>query len=104
MNKKKILCISIFMGLVLIIGILIRSIFVQKNQIIQLEDNVIQLENEKKENMASEIVLENCPFCGGKAILQPVNQMFYIECEDCELQTNYFESKYELVQYWNNRN
>lgn len=104
MNKKKILCISIFMGLALVIGILVSLTFIQKNQIIQLEDNVVQLENEKKENMASEVVLENCPFCRGKAILQPINTSFYIECEDCELHTDYFDSKYELIQYWNNRN
>ena len=98
MNKKKIIVLG------LIVGVFIISIFIQRNKIISLEEKVIQLENEQKENIASEITLENCPFCDGHPILQPVNQSFYIECEGCKLETNYFGSKYELIQYWNNRN
>ena len=98
MNKKKI----IVLGLIVVVFII--SIFIQRNKIISLEEKVVQLENEQKENIASEIMLENCPFCDGHPILQPVNQRFYIECESCEMRTDYFDSKYELVQYWNNRN
>ena len=98
MNNKK------FIVLVLIFGVFIPSIFIQRNKIVSLEEEVIQLENEQKENIASEITLENCSLCEGHPILQPVNQSFYIECKDCKLRTNYFDSKYELIKYWNNRN
>ena len=98
MNNKK------FIVLVLIFGVFIPSIFIQRNKIVSLEEEVIQLENEQKENIASEITLENCPLCEGHPILQLVNQSFYIECKDCKLRTNYFDSKYELIKYWNNRN
>lgn len=80
-----------------IIVFLVMLTMIQRNKIVQLE-------NEKKENIASEITLENCPFCDGEATIKQVNDSYYIKCEDCKLETNYFDSKYELVQYWNNRN
>lgn len=49
-------------------------------------------------------ILEPCPLCSGNAIVQPVNDSFYIQCEDCKLKTTYFHSKEELVEYWNTRN
>ena len=78
-----------------IIGFLLGITIIQRLKIINLESN-------NKEDI--EITLENCPICEGHPILQQVNQSFYIECEDCELRTNYFDSKYELIKYWNNRN
>ena len=80
-----------------IIGFLLCTSIIQRAKIIQLE-------TDNKENIETEFILENCPFCDGIAIIQQVNNSFYIECEECELHTNYYGSKKELVKYWNNRN
>lgn len=70
----------------------------QKTEIIKLE-----LENEQLKNN-EDIELECCPLCGGNVVMQPVNDSFYIECEECELHTDFFNSKNDLINYWNNRN
>jgi len=47
--------------------------------------------------------LENCPLCGAVVGLYPTKHSFYIECDNCDLQTGYFETKEELISLWNNR-
>ena len=81
----------------IIIGLLIGIVIVQRTKIIQFE-------NDERQNIAEEIALEKCPFCNGKAVIQPVQDSFYIECEKCELHTDFFKSKEKLIRYWNNRN
>ena len=61
---------------------------------------IIKLENEQK----VEIQLEICPLCDSNNIsINPVNDSFYIKCKKCDLQTDYFASKNNLIEYWNNR-
>lgn len=48
-----------------------------------------------------EVELNPCLLCGGQAKLNPINDSFYIECLGCELQTDYYDSKAELIEYWN---
>ena len=48
-----------------------------------------------------EIELVPCYLCDGEVKIQPVNDSFYIECENCELRTDFFKSKSELIRYWN---
>ena len=48
-----------------------------------------------------------CPICGHEVKLNPINDSFYIECDDflggrgCGLTTGYYESKNELIEKWN---
>lgn len=59
-----------------------------------------EIEALKQEIQAEYIDLDSCPFCSGKAKIITVNDSFYIKCMDCELKTDYFDSKAELVEYW----
>lgn len=67
----------------------------------QLQRNISEME---KELGHEEIPLLPCPFCGGNAIIQPVQDSFYIECDGCEMRTDYLKSKADLIDYWNMRN
>lgn len=73
-------------------------------QEIQVDNNKSNIENNNK--------LLNCPFCDGEANIKYIgdnNEMsVYIECKDCELETNYFRGDIKLaenkaIQYWNGR-
>lgn len=64
----------------------------------QLEQNIEQLENTIR---YEDVVLDNCPLCDGNAVVKPINDSFYIKCENCDLETNFFDSKSELIKYWN---
>lgn len=52
--------------------------------------------------------LSPCPMCGNEVKLNPINDSFYIECDNflgedgCGLQTGYYNSKNELIEQWNN--
>ena len=54
-----------------------------------------------------EQTLNPCPICGHEVKLNPVNDSFYIKCDDflgedgCGLTTGYYESKNELIEKWN---
>lgn len=51
--------------------------------------------------------LEPCPICGHEVKLNPINDSFYIECDNflgedgCGLTTGYYDSKNELIEQWN---
>lgn len=51
--------------------------------------------------------LEPCPICGHEVNLNPINDSFYIECNNflgedgCGLTTGYYKSKNELIKKWN---
>ena len=51
-----------------------------------------------------------CPICGHEVKLNPINDSFYIKCDDflgedgCGLTTGYYESKNELIEKWNGMN
>ena len=54
-----------------------------------------------------EQTLNPCPICGHEVKLNPINDSFYIECDDflgengCGLTTGYYKSKNELIEKWN---
>ena len=77
-----------------IVGFLLGIIIIQRNKIVQLKSN--------NETNIDE-TLYNCPFCNSNVIIQPINKDFYIKCENCGLRTTFFNSKKELIKYWNNR-
>ena len=70
-----------------------------KNKTKELEKENVEL----KEEIDVVVDLEECPLCGGTAKLHPVNDSFYIKCENCKLETDFYKSKKYLVDYWNNR-
>ena len=51
--------------------------------------------------------LNPCPMCGNEVKLNPINDSFYIECDNflgedgCGLTTGYYDSKNELIEQWN---
>lgn len=93
MNKRRVKIFIVFF----IIGYLLGIVIIQRFKIVELK------QNQENINENVEVVLEECPFCDGSANIQPVNDSFYIECDDCELHTDYFDSESELVNYWNSR-
>ena len=54
-----------------------------------------------------EQTLDPCPMCGHEVKLNPINDSFYIECDDfmgeggCGLRTDYYKSKNKLIEKWN---
>lgn len=54
-----------------------------------------------------EQTLNPCPICGHEVKLNPINDSFYIKCDDflgedgCGLTTGYYKSKNELIEKWN---
>lgn len=42
----------------------------------------------------------DCPFCQGKAVVYPIKNDWYIECDNCGIHTDFFDSKEELISYW----
>lgn len=69
----------------------------------RFENDTLRSENEElKRNYVVETEeLVPCYLCGGNAKIKPVNESFYIECEDCDLTTDFFKSKADLIRYWN---
>ncbi len=47
--------------------------------------------------------LDPCPICGASVKLFPINESFYICCENCNLRTDYFDSRKDLIDYWNKK-
>ena len=106
--------IGIVVGLVLLVVVTI--IVGQHTQITDLENKAISLQAENEflqlelnEYRYEETELNNCrPVCGKKVELKPIDDSFYIECEQwngndgCGLKTGYYDSKAELIREWNN--
>ena len=95
--KKRLLSVA----LVVVMAVcLVLLIVVTKTN---LENKALRAENsELKQNYEAETEeLAPCYLCGGNAKIQPVDDSFYIECESCDLQTDYFDSKSALIRYWN---
>lgn len=70
----------------------------------QVEDSNNEIEGLKAELQmlqSGDCELTPCPLCGETAVIKPVNDDFYIECSACHLKTNFFESKAEIIEYWN---
>ena len=92
----KIICVVLVFATVCILGLRKRV----DNLQIQLEQCV----------KVEEQTLNPCPICGNEVKLNPVNDSFYIKCDDllggdgCGLTTGYYKSKNELIEQWNGMN
>ena len=78
------------------------TVLIENN--IELEDENTILKDENtilKENNIEEYELTSCHLCNGNVKIKPVNESFYIECEECKLRTDFFDSKSDLIKYWN---
>lgn len=94
MNKKYIKKYIKYYVLCVIIGLLIGNVIGLRIKINKINNQIKQIHYEKVE-------LKKCPLCNGDAVLKLENYNFYIECDNCKLHTNYFDSKEELIDYWN---
>lgn len=47
--------------------------------------------------------LKGCPFCGGNGKMENENTSWYVECEQCHVESNYYDSKEEAADAWNFR-
>jgi hypothetical protein len=63
----------------------------------------IRISTSKEENTDIEYCTE-CPMCGWLVELKPINDYWYIECQNlaCGLHTGHFENKERLIKKWNN--
>ena len=85
--KSLIICVmtGIFIGMIIVIG-------KQSKEITTLKDNQIKIE------------LKACPLCGSDEIkIKQINDVYYVRCNDCKLETDYFDTKKHASEYWNNR-
>lgn len=88
----------IFAMLIIVFGLFLCSIIKihqLKQENILLKKTYSEIYNEEK------IELVPCYLCDGTVKIQPVNDSFYIECEKCELRTDFYKSKIDLITYWN---
>lgn len=46
--------------------------------------------------------LKKCPFCGGEAILEELEEMSFIECKNCYVSMPGTDSE-EAIESWNTR-
>ena len=61
---------------------------------------------EKESHVEYECVdaLKECPFCGGTASIEEVNDKDYmVYCEDCGAERRGYETAFEAIRHWNNR-
>lgn len=75
-----------------------------ENDALQIENDVLKSENEvlkSEENSDESIELVPCYLCGSAVKIQPVNEYSYIICTNCGLKTDFFDSRSELIRYWN---
>lgn len=100
--RKRILSVALSVAM---IACLILSIFLIKlnvqNETLKGDINTLIFEVERLRQAEETQELAPCYLCGGNAKIKPINDSFYIRCEDCDLQTDFFDSKSELVNYWN---
>ena len=100
-NKKnriwKIICVVLVFATIFLVVCILGLRKRADNLQIQL-DQCVELEEEN---------LIPCPMCGHEVKLNPINDSFYIECDDflgesgCGLTTGYYKSKNELIEKWN---
>lgn len=88
----------IFTMLIIILGLFLCSII----KIHQLkQENILLKETYSGICDEEKIELVPCYLCNGVVKIQPVNDIFYIECAECELRTDFYSSKRDLITYWN---
>lgn len=97
MKKSKKINI-IFTMLIIIFGLFLCSI-IKINQL--KRENILLKETYSERCDEEKIELVPCYLCNGVVKIQSVNDSFYIECEKCELRTDFYNSKRDLITYWN---
>lgn len=68
------------------------------------EELITTVENLELEsgNKSEDFKLHDCYFCGSHEVeLRPINDRFYIHCPGCEIESDFFDNKLELISYWN---
>lgn len=113
MKELKIVIIYMFFVIGIVIG---RASDVHKIDTLQttIEEQEITIEEQKvtieeqgavlAEFKSEDIELRPCMLCKEQVELYPINNSFYIECPYCHLETGYYDSKAELIDYWNGGN
>lgn len=91
--KKRIVNIMIVLLILILIGALNYTVYDNKRIQKILDDYYEQGEIYK---------VNDCYFCGHEVLVYPVNNSWYIECDNCNIRTGYYDSKIELIEYWNN--
>ena len=101
-NKLKVIIWRVICGcLVFLVVFLITCIFGLRERADNLQIQLEQCTAVEEENLIP------CPICGNEVKLNPINDSFYIECDNfsdeygCGLQTGYYKSKNELIEQWN---
>lgn len=104
-NKLKVRILRAICGfLIFIVVFLVTCIFGLRERADNLQTQLDQCVEIEEQN------LKPCPICGHEVKLNPVNDSFYIECDNflgengCGLTTGYYKSKNELIEQWNNMN
>lgn len=61
------------------------------------------------ENDLYKAKLKNCPFCGGQGEVRTTiwgdsdKETYCVVCENCEIETGWFDTKKEAIDFWNRR-
>lgn len=66
----------------------------------------LERQKELKFSNPSEEELKNCPFCGGRAILESWGEkgiLNTMKCHKCGISTPFYSSKEALIAFWNTR-
>ena len=110
-KQKKSIWPAIELALKIIIGIAFIIHLSSLHNEVDEKDKIIQEQAETissqeiliKDYNVSEASMLDCPFCMEMVHILPVNTSYYIECPSCGLQSDYFDSKAALIEYWNSR-
>lgn len=109
--KKKPIWDILGLSLKIIIGFILIFHLSSLHNEVDKKDKIIQEQAETissqeiliKDYNISEASMLDCPFCLEMVHILPVNTSYYIECPSCGLQSDYFDSKAALIEYWNTR-
>lgn len=95
--KVSIWSIIFFLVMFIIITFFYTQSYKWKNKYDKLEKEYNNLCDKYKD-----YELRECPICGGKAEIITIGNLYHIKCSECKLESTYFDSKKEAVEYWNN--
>lgn len=72
------------------------------NLIIEDDGSIsITVDDDRSDDRDDPVILP-CPCCGGKAVLN-VASLVWVECRDCHMQTESYESAEDCLGVWNRR-
>lgn len=97
---NKITYVICFIILPFILGITLTSHYKLAKQCDELQAKYDEAQA-KYDDKTTEYDLHPCYFCGEDVEIKQEGDYFDIKCNNCRLQTKYFDHKKELVEYWN---